>query len=171
MLSLANLGSLPVSALNTCTHYLSLNNVLTLRPESYLPSGHWIEDPPAHPKAELRYLSVRTESTANTNATWSVMLTHADKIKVIKWRCWEDTQIVNGMSFPGNIDLGRLNALKKFSVRMSFGKVGRDLLGFVQALESITRPRNKDKLSDGIQEPDEEHSISFAKLVFIAFQV
>lgn len=89
MLSLANLGSLPVSALNTCTHYLSLNNILTLRPDSYLSTGMWIEDPPAHPNAELCYLNVRTESKANTNATWSVMLTHADKIKLIKWRCWE----------------------------------------------------------------------------------
>lgn len=91
-LSLANVGSLPVSALNTCVHFLFLNNILTSRPDPYLPTGMWLEDPSAHPNAELCYLNVRTVSKANTNATWGVMLTHADKIKFIKWRCWEGVQ-------------------------------------------------------------------------------
>lgn len=44
------------------------------------------------------------------------------------------------MSFPGPIDLGSLPSLKKLSVRLSYGKVGRDLAGFCEVLESATHP-------------------------------
>jgi hypothetical protein len=37
------------------------------------------------------------------------------------------------------MDLGLLPSLKKFSVRMSYGKMGRDLLGLCDMLEAVSR--------------------------------
>lgn len=41
--------------------------------------------------------------------------------------------------FPCPIDLGRLPALRKLSVRLSYGTVGRELTGFCDLLEAVTQ--------------------------------
>jgi hypothetical protein len=47
--------------------------------------------------------------------------------------------MTDGMSFTGLVDLGLLPRLKKLSIRMSYGKVGRDLTGLCRTLASTSR--------------------------------
>jgi hypothetical protein len=100
-------------------------------------------DPPPAPldfeNINLSYINIRTVSLDNTESAWGVILEHRINLKFIQWRCWEDPQARDGTSFPGTVDLGLLPSLKKLSIRMSFGKVGRDLLGLCDMLETVSR--------------------------------
>ncbi|KDR80471.1 hypothetical protein GALMADRAFT_1201967 [Galerina marginata CBS 339.88] len=171
-LEVCNLGGVPGTALNTSVRFMYLNNVNTLRedPVSAMFSMDQVETgtvDPLPPTRDIRlcYLHIRTVSMVNTNSAWGVIEAHADKLKFIRWRCWEDAQARDGVSFPGLLDLGKLPALRKLSVRMSYGKVGRDLLGFCDMLEAITRPSSLRFLDLAILyplqwNPHESHDLS-----------
>lgn len=91
-LSVCNLGLVPMLALNTSVRYLFLNNVTTSYPNPFVEEDDhlWIDyPPPAHANAKLWYVNVRSLSMQNTNSAWSVILSHSDQLKLIKWRCWE----------------------------------------------------------------------------------
>ncbi|KAF9478950.1 hypothetical protein BDN70DRAFT_717847 [Pholiota conissans] len=127
-LTLCNIGGIPSIVMGTAARYLYLNNITT---DLY---------PCPYPDSQLCYLNVRTVSLANTESAWELMKAHSKNLKLIKWRCWEDPQATDGVSFPGRIDLGKLPALKKLCVRLSYGKIGRDLSGFCDMLEAATCP-------------------------------
>ncbi|KAF8191776.1 hypothetical protein BJ912DRAFT_963553 [Pholiota molesta] len=124
-LTLSNIGGIPSSVIGISARYLYLNNVTT---------GLYTTQ---YPESQLCYLNVRTVSLANTESAWELMKAHSQKLKFIKWRCWKAR---DGVSFPGPLDLGQLPSLKKLAVRLSYGKVGRDLAGFCEVLESATHP-------------------------------
>ena len=51
-----------------------------------------------------------------------------------------DPQSSFGSSLPGTIDIGILPSLRKLSFRLSFGDIGRDLVGLCDLLDSTSQP-------------------------------
>ena len=146
-LTLSNIGDIPTSALDVSVRHLYLNNITTaLYPSTAAPFAN----------SRLCYMNLRTLSLHNTQSAWELMQAHSAHLKLIKWRCCADVGaytfalircffLFDGHAdplgrppmFPCPIDLGGLPALRKLSVRLSFG---RDLTGFCGLLESVTQP-------------------------------
>ncbi|KAF8903888.1 hypothetical protein CPB84DRAFT_709787 [Gymnopilus junonius] len=98
-LTLCNLGSVPSAVLTTSVRYMYLNNITTIdSPEISLVMEQFWQALPLH--SRLACLQLRTVSMANTNSAWGVLEAHADKVKLIKWRCWEGVCIMCYISTP-----------------------------------------------------------------------
>jgi hypothetical protein len=54
-----------------------------------------------------------------------------------------DPQSSFGSSLPGTIDIGVFPSLKKLSFRLSFGDIGRDLVGLCDLLDSTSQPMDE----------------------------
>ena len=150
-LDLRNIGTIPPHVLGTHVRHLNLDSMTITLPYPLL-----VLSDALLPNTALSTLNLRTISTPTSTSSWVVVLMHYRTVESIKWRCWEgnslptlrppsphdyftDPLMADGISFTGTVDFGLLPRLKKLSIRMSYGKVGRDLIGLCKALESISR--------------------------------
>ncbi|KIM37182.1 hypothetical protein M413DRAFT_31115 [Hebeloma cylindrosporum] len=150
-LDLRNIGTIPPHVLITRVRHLHLDSITITLPYPML-----VVSDALLPDTALSTLNLRTISTSTSTSAWVIILMHYRTVQSINWRCWEgnslstpfpasldvsftDPVTADGVSFTNSMDLGLLPCLKKLSIRMSYGKVGRDLTGLREALESITK--------------------------------
>lgn len=71
------------------------------------------------------------------------MESQGKNLKIIKWRCWEDAQSSFGSSLSGTVDIVILPSLRKLSLWLSFGNIGRDLAGLCDLLDATSQPMDE----------------------------
>ncbi|KAF8155475.1 hypothetical protein B0H34DRAFT_808579 [Crassisporium funariophilum] len=137
-LSLCNIGSVPASVFNPAVQYLHLNNVTV----DALTEVQEVPFSTTQPTVvhRLCYLNVRTVSAKNTHSVRHIMEAYPEQIRLIKWRCWEDAPSLFGASLSGRVDIGKLPRLTKLCFRLSYGNIGRDLLGLIDLLDTPSNP-------------------------------
>lgn len=97
-LNLRNLGAVPEVILrNALIRYLYLNDVSIFSSDEHTESQH---DDSQHLSQDLAYtqlvyLNIRTVSAENTESVSRLIESQGNKLKTIKWRCWEGNILIS----------------------------------------------------------------------------